>query len=516
MTTSTRAKLKQDTVKQESVLPTDAELTEEGLKFVYNKIQQLPSFEGASTDYRNAQRVAYLGDADRLAIPEYHLLQGRSRHLSRNNAIVTSAENKYVVKLGAIRLLWKKKDGSPHDLMQELWDEFYANPNLDGFGNGDTMQSTWNHDRMQSGEAIGRMVIVSDTTNRVPLKIQSIESEYLDINYMGQDNIETILPVGTTRYGITFDDNNAPQYYNFWPNNRFGIQPMMNFDWRHVVVDSRDILHMFERTRSNQWRGIPVVAALLSNIYELTDLREATVNKQQAAAAIAWIVEQVDTYNINAVGSVKTAGKKSSEDKEKKIVFQANGGNVQYTNPGEKFQLVQSSDIGSNLIGLVKYELQSIASGYDIPYYMLSGDTSGLDFSSLRGILIAFRNRLEYIHHFVCIPNGMGKLAARFKDIARFSYKVEDAFATYMFPRNYGVDELKDAQADILEIQSGLGTLKRAQEERNLTQEEVEADRVYIQSLGITGLLDVGTSNSGTSGNLTNGNAAANTQTTGN
>ena len=43
-------------------------------------------------------------------------------------------------------------------------------------------------------------------------------------------------------------------------------------------------------------------------------------------------------------------------------------------------------------------------------------------------------------------------------------------------PRIYGVDELKDAQADLLEVMSGMNTLERILEERNLTFEEVLED----------------------------------------
>jgi len=454
-----------------------------------------PAYEGASQDYRNSQRVAFTADADFIAMAEYALLQGRSRHLARNDPIAHAAENKFIAKMGAVSVKWQTKEGEEHPLMQELWDEFYDDPCVDGKGNGNTLQATWNHDRFQSGEAISRMLIVTkNNPNRVKLKLQNIESEYLDINYRGFDLTDVDIQY-RTRYGITFDENSKPQIYHFYPDGTFalGANPNSVDQFRRVPIAAQDILHIFERLRSNQWRGIPVIAPMLTTLYQMSDLEFATVNKQQAAAAISWIVEQADALALNPAGSVKTADKRYMNDTEKKLIFTTTGGAVQYTNPGDKFQLVQSADIGNNLLGLLKHLLQKVAVGYGIPYYMLSGDTEGLSFAAIRGILIEFRDRLEYLHHFVNIPDGLDKLTARFKAIAKLSFPVDEAFPVYGFPRYYGVDELKDTQGDILEIQAGLATSDQKREERNTTFEQVRQSRVKDQELGINGLLDLPT-----------------------
>ena len=275
------------------VIGTDTPQTESAYGASWNALRT-PAYDSASMDYKNSQREAYIGDADLLAINELLLIQSRSRNASRNNSVVSSAQDKYVAKLGSIKVNFKNPDGTEHEFMQELWEEFAANPNLDGKGTICTNQAVWNHDRFQSGEAIVRMVIkAKDNNNRIPLKLQSIESEYLDITYMGFSDPELAqLPFGTTRYGITFDEYNKPIYYNFWTDRHYGIKNTVTNPWMHVKVPAEDICHIFERRRSNQWRGIPVIAPLLSTIYELTDLTDATVSKQLAAAAISWIIEQ--------------------------------------------------------------------------------------------------------------------------------------------------------------------------------------------------------------------------------
>jgi lambda family phage portal protein len=453
-------------------------------------VLQLPAFDAASTDYTQSKHAAYIADADIYALAELQLIQARSRDMARNNSIAYAAETKYVTKLGAVEVKWKTADGEIHELAQELWDEFAKNPNKDGKGNLAVTQSLWNHDRFQSGEAICRMLLVTKgNNNRVKLKLQNIESEYLDITYMGQSDSNTVaLPFGSTRYGITFEEG-VPIYYNFLPERRYGVQQVGDENFKYVQVPAEDILHIFERRRSNQWRGIPIIAPMLSELYRVTDLSKFTVDKQIAASAISWIVEQANAFDINGIGSVRTAGTNSENDTKTKLVMTTNAGSVQYTNPGDKFHLVQSADIGNNLIGLLKHELQKISSAYGIPYYMLSGDTSGLDFSSIRGILIEFRGYLEYIHQIINLPEGLDKVTARFKDVARFSFAIDDAISSYQFPRQYGVDEIKDTQADLLELQIGATTLEAIQAERNVTMEDVIASRAKMQANGLGDIL---------------------------
>jgi len=397
--------------------------------------------------------------------------------------------------------------------MQELWDEFYANPSADGKGNGNVMQATFNHDRFQSGEALARMVIITkDNPNKIKLKIQHIESEYLDITYRGYDSNSNKVKENT-KYGITFDEYGKPTTYHFLPDNYYGLGASVTGRFDRIPVAANDILHIFERLRSNQWRGIPVIAPMLATVYSITDLEFATVSKQQAAAAISWIIEQADQLSYNAPGSVTTAGTMSPTDTKKRIVFNSNGGTVQYTQPGEKFHLVENTDIGTNLLGLLKHLQQEIAVAYGMPYYMLSGDTEKLNFAAIRGILIEFRDKLEYIHHFINLPDGLHKITAKFKAIAKLTYAVEDAYPNYMFPRNYGVDELKDTQGDILEVQAGFATSEQKREERGTTYEQVMQGTEQDKALGRMGLVDVTPKGSA---NLTNNSTVANSNSSSN
>jgi lambda family phage portal protein len=456
---------------------------------------QSPAYNAARFNYKDQQRTAYLGDADFLIEDELLLIQARSRHIHRNNGLIQGAESKFVAKLKAVSVLFYNAEGKKHALAQELWDELAAKITLDGKGNFSTLQATLNHDRLQSGEAFVRMVVVAPNTDdvRIPLRLQSIESEYCDIKFNGAGAKEPDPDLyKTTRYGITFDvTTNKPKFYWFHTQRYFGHHLQEDKPWIYQKVAAEDMCHIFERRRSNQWRGVPVIAAILQDIYGLEDLTDATIAQQTSAAAISWIVERGNGSVLppSSLGSATTG---MSQETLAKLHFIATGGQVQYTNPGETFKLVQSSDIGSNLIAMLQYVIQTISTTYGLPYYMLSGNTDGLDFSSIRAVLLEFKDYLEYLYTFLIVPDLVEKVITRFKLLAKMQgFDLTDAKPVYRFPKFYGIDELKDTQALLLEMQTGGLTIQRRLRESDITEEEYLEHIKFCKDNGIETLYNV-------------------------
>jgi len=450
----------------------------------------IPAYESASTNYRLAHRKAIIGDSDFLAQGELLFIQSRCRHIIRNNPTAAAIRDRHVQQLGAIRVAWETKEGKKHELAQDLWDEFAENPSIDGKGDLNSFEATQNGDRFESGESLARMLIVKDGNSaRIPLKLQGIESEYLDISYRGDENPEFH---NRTFYGITFDKQTLliPEVYNFFRNRHYSY--INNFvdgnPNQRVQVAAQDVLHTFERCRSGQWRGIPMLASCLIALYEIEDLCSATVRTQTSASTIAWIISEMNGSTLDPAGRLSTLGRNSTNDAVKQLAFDSNGGTVQYTTG--KFNLVQSRDIGSNLVNLLQHEYEKIASAVGQPYYQVSGNTADLDFSTIRALLISLRQRIEFIYSMISIPDFHRPLSKRFKAISlALGYQVADAIPTYQFPRWYGVDDLKDSQADLLEVISGFDTLQNKLKERGCTEEQIKESLDLIKRLGLEGLL---------------------------
>jgi len=444
----------------------------------FSQVNQ-PAYESATTSYKNGLRGLIAGEADTLAARELVYLQMRSAHALRNNGIAKAARDKYVTKLGDIIVNWKTADGKSHKVMQKLWDEFIANPNLDGFGNFATTQNVWHNSMFQSGNSYTRLHIRrKGNTNVIPLKLELITPEFHDVMYYGdKSNTEDVY----VRNGIKFVDSKPDTYY-FRKGTWQAYMPNMPTNpYKHTEVPANELIHMFIRDVPGQWIGIPSLASVLIPLYELDELADATVAKQKAAQAIAWIVTNTNPIAITPTGT-PTAVK--GKDQEDKVVFKSTGGNTQYLNKGEDIRFYQSTDIGANLQILMRTELQKIASALNIPYHTLTGDTDGLDFSSIRAVAIELRTRIEYMHHFYTIPLSLIPLTTYFQQLAILYKKgVGNAIPTFQLPRVYGVDELKDAQADLLEVQYGMATLQSKLDERHTTYEEILEDAKKRQEL---------------------------------
>lgn len=447
--------------------------------YTYDMVRQ-PAFESATVSYKNGLRGLLKGEPDTLSSRELLFLQMRSAHAIRNNGVAKAARDRYITKLGNICVNWKTPDGKTHKVMQKLWDEFVANPNLDGIGTLANTQSVWHASMFQSGNSYTRLQIRrKDNSNVVPLKLELVTPEFHDVLYYGTTTSNN--PDEYIRNGIRFIDSKPDAYFfrkGIWQS--FYMNQTVN-PYTRIEVPADEMIHMFIREMPGQFIGIPSLASVLIPLYELDELADATVAKQKAAQAIAWIVTNTNPIAMTPTGTPTAVKGKDLEDK---VVFKSSGGNTQYLNKGEDIRFYQSTDIGANLQVLIKSELQKIATSIGIPYHELTGDTNGLDFSSIRAVAIELRTRIEYIHHFYTIPLGLIPLTDRFKELAVMYKKgVSNAVPTFQLPRVYGVDELKDTQADLLEVQYGMSTLQSKLDERHTTYEEILEDVKRRQEL---------------------------------
>jgi lambda family phage portal protein len=456
-------------------------MTEEDMYF---SVLTQPAYEGAVTNYRKEQAGIVYGTSDNIAARELLTLQLRSAHARRNNGYASSAVKKYVENMKALEVNWIDKKGKKHTQMQDLWEEFKLDPMLDGYGDFRTFQAIHHGSCFMSGSSFVRKQIRrGNNKNKVPLKLEFIESEFHDIFYSGLSANDNV------RNGIKFEDSKPVEYY--FQRSRIDTSVRVDSNpYEKITIPASELIHSFIRENPNQWIGIPFLSSVLLPLYELDDLADATVNKQKAAQAISWIIENTNPMNMTPVGAPAI---KKDQNNNDKVIFQARGGNVQYLNKGEKLTSIQSSDIGNNLIPFMEVELRRIAAAIGIPYFQLTGDYKGIDFSTLRGIAIELRNRIEYVHHFYTIPLLLRPIATSFKDLANlYIPRTSTAIPVFQMPRWYGVDELKDAQADILEVQNGMATLQSKLDERHTTFEEIAEDRKMIQELGLDNLLMAG------------------------
>jgi capsid protein len=447
---------------------------------LYSRVIGTKAYEGATTRYKKEREQLIDGTSDQIAVNEILLLQLRIAHALRNNGYSRTAANKYVTNLGFLKVNWvDKKTKKPHEAMQELWDEFAENPMLDGYGNLATWQSVSNYSRFSTGSSFTRMHIRRKrNSNVVPLKLENVQTQLHDISYFGNNIDEKI------KFGIKFNDTKPSSYFfrlNLYENFPYSS---LNNGFKPTEIPADEIIHSFIRTNPGQWIGIPELAAVLIPLYDIDDLVDVTLAKQKIAQAISVVVTGSSPINMLPPGAVPAYINKDRQEvdsplgsERETVELKSEGTNVIYPRKGENVTFFQGSDIGQNLMGLLKFELRRICNSCDVPYHQVTGDLEGIDFSSLRSLVIELRTRIEFIHNFYTIPLEMYPLTKYFKSLAvLYKKKTINAVPLFQLPRFYGIDELKDAQADQLEMQNGFGLLKKALDERHITYEELTED----------------------------------------
>lgn len=458
-------------------------------EIVYNSVDNVvPAFEGAAYTYREGLRGLWEGSADELAQRELRFLQNRSAHLCRNNGYAKTAQKRWITNANHIKIIWKNKDGSLHDLMQSYWNEFSEKPSYDGIGDYKVFQGVSNASIFTTGNSYIRKLIVREgNSNTVPLKLQLIPSILHDVMY----NTATPEPNNVVvKYGMKFR-NSIPTDYYFRKNAL--EENIYTAAFNHTIVPAEELVHTFIRDEPGQWLGIPILASVIMSLYALDDLTTSTISKQQASSSLAVIIEQTANSLAMLPTGAHTIVNQTDyvDDGKKKVVFKNNPRESQtlYLNKGEAAKMFQGADIGTNFTSLIVTELRKIAATLDLAYHELTGDATGLNFSSLIGIANQTRNRLEYLHNFLFIPLREAPIAKAFKDLAvLYNSKCSSAVPYFQLPRWRGMDDLKDAQADILEMQNGIGLYTEVLAERGITMEQVIADlelRKILSEYGI-------------------------------
>lgn len=423
------------------------------------------AFDGANTTHRLEQKGLLQGSSDFLAARELRFLRNRSHHLCRNNAAAVTARNRLTAHwIGTgIKVKWDNK------AMQKEWDAFAKSPSIDGWGNLYNLESLWALGFFEDGEIFGRMVLKERKDIKIPLYVQTLQAEQLDVQFTQPDS---------TRYGITFDEFGKPLIYHFFKSNPQNQSILSARDTlMRIPVDARDVLHIFQRDQPGQWRGIPKLAPVMLALYEIDELVDATLVRQKVAQAIGWVIKKTGAGSLPLIGNVEQVADTTLNDdgskRDSKLQRILPGG-IHYLAEDEEFEFASIDDIGANMPVFLENHWHMIASALDITYEQLTGNLREVNFSSIRAGLIEFRRRVAMTQQLIFINQGLAPLTDRFKELAGLygTSAMANSTCKFILPKTDWVDPLKDAQADIAEIRAGLATLAEKLAERGV--EDIE------------------------------------------
>lgn len=385
-------------------------------------------------------------------------LRDRSRDMVRNNPYAAKAVQAVVSNLVGTGIMPRARaglgaefeDAAANDRADRLWARFAEACDADGLTDFSGLQALIVRTMVESGECLLRIRERRlEDGLAVPLQLQILEPDHLDAGKTGD------LPGGGfVLQGVEFDALGRRRAYWLYPVHPGEVAMARKASFVSQSVPASSVLHLFDRLRPGQVRGVPWFAPVILKLRDLDDYDDAELVRKKIEACFAAFVTGSDDE--------ETLGR-ASADADGRRVESFEPGMIEYLAPGKDVKFATPSYAGG-YGEYMRVQLHAIAAGVGLTYELLTGDLSQVNYSSIRAGLIEFRRRMEALQWQLLVPGLCRPVWQRFVAAAQAIGALPEGIidAEWTAPRFEAVDPLKDIQADILAVRGGLMTLKEA------------------------------------------------------
>lgn len=321
----------------------------------------------------------------------------------------------------------------PKGKASKLWKSWAEKTSCDWDGHFNLYGLQWHimHTVAKSGEAL---VIRKYTAKGI--RLQVLEGDYLD---QGK-NFNAMMPnEGYTIDGINFDKNGQRTGYWIYKTN-----PML-YRGVSVLVDAKDVIHIYDVLRPGQVRGVPFGVSALLRLRDLDEYEDAQIIRQKIAACFtAFIYDSVDAQTAAS----------SNEDT---IADKMSPGTIERLPAGKdiKFATPPSAD---GYEPYVRSLLRAISAGYGITYESLTNDLSNVNFSSGRMGWIEMQKNVQRWQRDIMVNKFCEGVWSWFSEYSELMGLGQLETTSWTPPRRDMIDPAKEVSAAAEAIRCGLKT----------------------------------------------------------
>lgn len=370
------------------------------------------AFQAASQTHPDLRRwFPFPGSADSDLLPEQGRISSRSRDLDRNHGIASGARQTHLDNIVGCGLRlsakpnwkvlgkdreWAEEWGNNVEAWYQTWwntTTCDAAETLTGDGLAtQTFNGAW-----LNGDAITLPLWLPDRGHRFATCLQNIESDRLS-NPFGRLNSNVL------RGGIEIDEYGKPLAYHIrtvHPGDRFFLWLNVAYTgggigrWERIPAMTdwgrKRVIHLHDKERSGQSRGIPALAAVMRQFKVFGDFTNAELKAAAANALIAMVIESSIEQEgiVNLLSQDAEALKKYTEglSTENRSAIDYQGAMLLPVPMGTKVSSVSPGRPSQNFEPFVTTLLRHISAGLNIPYELLLKDFSKTNYSSARAAL---------------------------------------------------------------------------------------------------------------------------------
>ena len=395
-------------------------------------------------------------------------ITARARWLVRNNGYAANAVEAFASNVvgDGVKPSSSIDDAALKEELQSLWLAWTDEADAEGLTDFYGLQRRATREVFLAGEVFLRIRPrrTSDGLS-VPLQLQMLPSEMLPLA-MNRE----LSGGGQIRQGIEFNAIGRRVAYHFLRRHP-GDMTDPGLSGETVRIPASDIIHVIDPVEAGQLRGVSRFSPAIVKLFTLDLYDDAELERKKTAAMFAMFITSP---------APETPLEPTDEDLE------VEPGQVVRLDPGEDVSTPATPDSGSTYEPFQYRTLLQISAALGIPYGYLTNDTAKGNFSNTRISLVDFRRRISAWQHGVLVYQMCRAVWMRWMDMAVLSGALElpeyDAKrrqyqACMWLPTKWDwVDPMKDASAEILQIEAGLKSRTQALSERGYDAEQVERE----------------------------------------
>jgi len=443
------------------------------------------AFEGLARGYEGAARGRRTDgwrspgtSADSEIATAGALLRDRMRDLVRNNPHAAKAVAVLVNNIVGAGIMPRAASGEDRldRTVNELWEAWARHCDADGQLDFYGLQTLVCREMVEAGEVlVRRRPRRAEDGLAVPVQVQVLEADFLDATKNGE------MGSGHAVQGVEFDAIGRRRAYWLYarhPGDAFGA---LQGGFKSVAVPAAEIAHVYEKQRT-QARGVPWGAPVIRSLRDLDDYEIAEIVRKKTEACVTAIVFGADEAEQGIAPTVVDADGNRVEQFEPGLIAYARG--------GKEIRFNQPAATG----GYADYKrasLHTIAAGFRVPYELLTGDLSQVNYSSIRSGLVEFRRMIDAVQRQIFVPLFCDRVWNWFTEAAWAAGHIPEPIVRVEWspPKFEAVDPQKDAMADLLAIRSGTETLAEAIARKGRNPDavlaEIAATNAKLDGLGI-------------------------------
>jgi lambda family phage portal protein len=457
-------------------------------------------YEGASYGRRTiGWNNPSTGSVNALLFSAADTLRPRARDIVRKNGWAANGSETWVSEMigTGIKPQSQHPDSTKKAFLQQLWLDWTDTCDASGIQEFYGLQGLITQSVVEGGECFVRLRYRKPDDNlTVPLQLQVLEAEHCPIS-----KTEMLANGNVIRFGVEFNAIGQRVAYWLYPVHP-GEFPQMPTEqvnnYMPVRVPASQILHIFRPIRPGQVRGEPWMSRALLRLNDYDQYTDAEVVRKKVAALFAGFITETDPADPLPGNSSSTlpadwgfAGLPPTNDGSVEFAG-LEPGTMNKLNPGEDVKFSQPADVGPGFDSFNRAALREIAAAIGITYEQLTGDLSGVNYSSIRAGLLGFRRKCQRLQHSMivfqfCRPvwNAWLESAVFAGEIKAGDYnrnRADYRRVAWIAPGWQSVDPSKDLAASKDAIRCGLTSRRQVVSENGYDVEDIDRENMQDQA----------------------------------